>query len=286
MNPFLKIWRSLAVVVAAVVIVGSLVGIVATWWLHNALTNATLQAFTIVDSAVGVVDIGARRVNELVQVGRNEVQQVEATIVAVGDNITENRPVLTGLSNRLSERVAPTVEQVRTTVAPLVAAVRSVRALVDFVNTMPFIREAPPGLEQLENALNLLDQAVADVRQVNDTVRTTVTSTADRMTNESVNTLTGLTGRIDSRLSEAQAAVEGVRAELQALQQRLATSRARLLLAYNLIAVGLTLALIWLIYSQVVVIRYQRQNSGKKESESSGGVTLPPQPEPPAAETP
>lgn len=278
MNPCLKIWRTFAVVVAVLVMVGSIAAIVGTWWVHSVATNATLRAFTIVDSAVGVVDTGAERVNGLVQIGRNEVQQVETTIVAVGNNITENRPVLTALSTRVSERLAPTVEQVRTTVAPLVAAVRAVRALVDFVNAIPFIREAPPGIEDLENALNLLDEAVADVRQINDTVRTTVTGTADRFTNESVNTLTGLTSRVDSRLSRAQAAVERVQAELQAFQQRLAVWRGRLLLAYNLTAIGLTLVLGWVIYSQVVVIRYQRQSSGKAGSESSAGAPSP-QPE-------
>lgn len=121
MNPCLKIWRTFAVVVAALVIVGSIAGIFGTWWTHSAATRATLQAFTIVDSAVGVVDTGAERVSGLVQIGRNEVQQVETTIVAVGNNITENRPVLTALSTRVSERLAPTVEQVRATVAPLVA---------------------------------------------------------------------------------------------------------------------------------------------------------------------
>lgn len=124
--------------------------------------------------------------------------------------------------------------------------------------------------------MNALDEAVADVRQINDTVRTTVTGTADRFTNESVNTLTGLTSRVDSRLSRAQAAVEGVRAELRAFQQRLAVWRSRLLLAYNLTAIGLTLVLVWVIYSQVVVIRYQRQNSGKARNESSTDAPPPP----------
>lgn len=281
MNPCLRIWRTFAVVVAVLVMVGSIAGIVGTWWVHSAATNATLQAFTIVDSAVGVVDTGAERVNGLVQIGRNEVQQVETTIVAVGSNITENRPVLTALSTRVSERLSPTVEQVRTTVAPLVATVRAVRALVDFVNAIPFIREAPPGIEDLENALNVLDEAVADVRQINDTVRTTVTGTADRFTNESVSTLTGLTSRVDSRLSQAQAAVGRVQVELRAFQQRLAVWRSRLLLAYNLTAIGLTLFLflVWVVYSQVVFIRHQRQNSGKARNESSTDAPPPPQPE-------
>lgn len=255
MNTGQKIWRGLSTAIAVVVIITSIAGIVGAWWAHNTVTNVTLRAFTIVDTAVGVVDAGASRVNDLVQRGRNEVQQIESTIVTVGDNIAENKPVLTALSNRINERLAPPVEQVRTILTPIISTVRAVRALIDFVNAIPFIRETPPGIDDLENALNRLDETIADVRQINDTVRATVTETTERFTNESAGTLTGLTGRVDSRLADTQAAVEATRAEIAALQGRLAAQRARLLLIYNLIAIGLTLFLLWVIYSQIVVMR-------------------------------
>ena len=254
-----KLLRWLIMVVAVLVIIGSIAGIAGTWWLHNTVTDVTLRAFSIVDTAVGVVDIGASRANDLVQRGRSEVQQVESTIVAVGANIEENNPLLTALSNRIGERLAPTVEQIRTVLTPVTGTVRAVRALVDFVNAIPFIRETPPAVDDLETALNRLDETAADVRQINDTIRSTVTGTADRLTNESVNTLTGLTGRVDSRLAETQASVEAVQAEIKALQERLAAQRARLLLIYNLVAIALTLVMLWVIYSQFVVIRHQRQ---------------------------
>jgi hypothetical protein len=253
-----KILRWLAIVIAVLVIIGSIAGIAGTWWLHNTVTDVTLKAFSIVDTAVGVVDVGVGRVNDLVQRGRSEVQQVESTIVVVGTNIEDNNPLLTALSNRISERLAPTVEQIRSVLTPVTGTVRAVRILVDFVNAIPFIRETPPAVGELETVLNRLDETVADVRQVNDTIRAAVTGTADRLTNETVDTLTGLTGRVDDRLAETQASVEAVQAEIQALQTRLAAQRARLLLIYSLVAVAVTLLMLWVIYSQVVVIRQQR----------------------------
>lgn len=254
-----KILHWLAIVIAVLVIIGSIAGIAGMWWLHNTATDVTLKAFSIIDTAVGVVDTAASRANELVERGRSEVQQVEETIVAVGVDVEANRPLLTALSNRINERLAPTVEQIRTTLAPVTGTIRAVRALVDFVNAIPFIRETPPGIEELENAFNRLDQTAADVRQVNDTIRTTVVDASSRLTGETVDTLTSITGRVDSRLAETQATIEGARADIVALQERLSVLRWRLLLIYNLTAVGMTLLLIWIIYSQVVVIRHQRQ---------------------------
>ncbi|HNS03973.1 MAG TPA: hypothetical protein PKM78_16515 [Anaerolineae bacterium] len=259
MSPGKKTLHWLIIILAALAMILSVAGIVGAWWLHNTATDVTVRAFAVADTAVGVVDTGAERANELVQRGRSEIQQVESTIVAAGANIAESNPLLTGLSNRLSERMGPTVEQIRTTLAPVTDTLRSVRSLVDFINTFPLIRQTPPAVEELERALNRLDETAADVRQIGDIVHATVTGAADRLTNQTVDTLTGLTGRVDSRLAEAQAAVEQAQAEITALQAEMTALRARLLLIYNLTALGLTLFLLWVIYSQWVVMRQRWQ---------------------------
>ncbi len=273
-----KVWSWLVIVIAVLVMITSIAGIFGTWWLHDTVTNVTLKAFTIVDTAVGVVDAGATRAGDLVQRGRNEIQQVEATIVAVGGNIEQNNPLLTALSNRINGRLTPAVEQVRTALTPVASVVQSVRALVDFINAIPFIRETPPAVENVEGALNRLDEVVADVRQINDTVRAAVEGKADRFTEESVDTLTGLTQRVDSRLAETQASVAGVQAEIKALQERLAARRAQLLRIYTLTAVGLTLFFLWVIYSEVVVIRHRWRGLRKQDGEASepAGALAPP----------
>jgi hypothetical protein len=279
-----KILRWLAIVVAVLVIVLSAAGIVGTWWVHNTATDVTLKAFSIIDTAVGVVDTGASRANELVQRGRDEVEQVESTIKAVGANVEQNSPLLTALSNRVNERLAPVVDQIRTTLAPVSSTVRAARALVDFVNAIPFVRETPPAVDELDIALNRLDDASANVRQINDTLRTTVIEGKNELTGEAVDTLTTLTGRVDDRLSETQTVVEQVQADLLALQERLSLLRSRLLLIYNLTAVGLTLFMVWVIYSQFVVIRYQRRllRAGGKQASTSAPAVAPLEPAPPA----
>ena len=69
-------------------------------------------------------------------------------------------------------------------------------------------------------------------------------------------TLNGLTQRIDTRLGEVQANVQGVQAHIAALQVRLDTRKSRLLLAFNLLALLSTVMLAWIVYTQIVVIRH------------------------------
>jgi hypothetical protein len=76
---------------------------------------------------------------------------------------------------------------------------------------------------------------------------------------EGVAPLGRLAQRIDARLDEAQAAVQGLRAEVSALQARLDRRKSRLLFVFNLLATIVTLMLAWLLCSQVVVIRHYRR---------------------------
>ncbi len=253
-----KFLRWLIIVIAVLVMIASVAGIFGTWWLRNYATDATNQVFSTIDTAVGVVNAGAGRTNALVQQGRAEVQQVESTITAVGANIEENSPLLTAMSDRINQRLEPTVNQIRSVLTPVVSTLQAVRALVDFVNALPFVRETPPAVEKLETLLDQLDQTAADVRQIGDTIRITVVESKNELTDQAVNALTTITTRVDNRLAETEATVTQAQAELVALQQRLAATRSQLLMIYNLAAVVLTLLLFWIVYSQVVVIRHQR----------------------------
>ncbi len=94
-------------------------------------------------------------------------------------------------------------------------------------------------------------------------MRSTLRGLADAQTSdlsaEASATIKGLTQRIDSRLGEVQANVQGVQAEIAALKARLDARKSRLLFAFNLLALLATLMLAWIIYSQIIVIRHHRR---------------------------
>src|SRR4029077_13057787 len=92
--------------------------------------------------------------------------------------------------------------------------------------------------------------------QLRGTLRAMVAAQQGEVTAQTVATLNGLTQRIDTRLGEVQANVQGVRADIAALQARLDTRKSRLLLAFNLLALLSTLMLAWIVYTQVVVIQH------------------------------
>jgi len=269
-----SIGRVLLVIIAILVILLSVAGIGGAWYVNRVITDVTLQVFSVVQTGVTIADTGVSQVNTLVKDSRTEVQQAEDTINDISDNLQENNPALVALNNRLETRLAPTVGKIDAAIAPVRDGLVAISSIVEFANSIPFVQEQAPNLGRLEEALQQLGQLGADVRQLNDTLAASVVEGKNELTKELAGVLTDLTARIDTRLAEVQSGVEEVQAEINALQEEVQAYRSRLLLIYNLSALGLTLLFIWLIYSQVVVIQHQwwgfkKDKTGGNETEAA-----------------
>jgi predicted nucleic acid-binding Zn-ribbon protein len=281
-----KIGRIIVFVIAALFILLSVAGIAGAWWVNSVAANVTLKAFSVVETGVGVVDAGVTRVDGLVQTGRTEVQQAQETITTVSGNLQANNPVLQALSDRLDTRLGPTVDKIQEAVAPVRDALGTVSNAVSFANSIPFIHERAPRLDQLDTALSQLGAMAADVQQLRSTLRAAAEGQADQVTQQTATALTTLTSRVDARLAEIQTGIQQIQTEIEALQTRLQALKSRLLLIYNLTALAATLLFLWVIYSQIVVIRHHwrlLRAPGPAPALDSGAVEEAPAPAAPAA---
>jgi len=271
-----KLGRIFILILAVSVIVISLGGILGAWGFSQAMTNATLNVFSVIQTGVEVVDTAVGRVDTLVQTARSEVQQTGEMVTTAASNLQENKPVLTALSERLDTRLGPTVDNIQQTLAPVHDVLVKVDSAVSLANSMPFIKERAPRLEQLDQTLTQLSTLAADVQQLRTTLRSAANEQTSQLTQGVATAVTDLTSRIDSRLADVQAEVESLQSEITGLQARIQTLQSRLLLIYNLIALAATLFFIYLIYSQIVVIRYHWKRPGRST----------PNPAPPEQEAP
>jgi hypothetical protein len=253
-----KTARSAAVTVAVLFIGLSLLGILGVWVIDRRATEVVRKGFGIVETAVGVVDAGVARVDDLITTSRTEVRQASETITAVGSRAEANGPVLNALNERLETSLAPRITQMREALAPVRDAVGTIGNVVSLVSSLPTMAERAPRLAELDETLKRLEGLSADTAQLRATLRALVVEHKSDLTPETVATLSGLTKRIDTRLGEVQASVQGVQADIAALQIRMDTRKSRLLFVFNLVALLATLMLAWILYSQIVVIRSLR----------------------------
>jgi len=251
-----KIIRFGAIAVAVLFIGLSFVSIFGAWFVDRKATDVTLKGFGLIETGVHVVDAGVGRVNELIATSRAEVRQASETISAVGPQAQANRPVLNALNDRLETSLAPRIEQMQKVLAPVRDALGNVANAVSLLNSLPMMADRAPRLAALDDAFNRIEELSADGKQLSGTLRELVSGQNSDITAETLATLNGLTQRIDTRLGKVQANVHGVQADIDALQMRLDTRKSRLLLVFNLVAFVSTLMLVWIVYSQIVVIQH------------------------------
>jgi len=255
--PILEKTIRLAAIAVAVLFIGlGLFGIFGAWFVDRKATDVALKGFGLVETGVEVVDAGVGRVNDLIATSRMEVRQASETITAVGTQAQANSPVLNALNERLETNLAPRIAQMQQGLAPVRDALRNVANAVSLLNSLPMMADRAPRLAALDETFNRLEELSADATQLRGTLRAMVAAQQGEVTAQTVATLNGLTQRIDTRLGEVQTNLQGVRADIAALQARLDTRKSRLLLAFNLLAALSTLVLTWIVYTQVVVIRH------------------------------
>ena len=251
-----KTIRLAAIALAALFIGLSLLGIFGAWFVDRKTTDVALKGFGLIEAAIGVIDAGVSRVDDLIATSRTEVRQASETITAAGGQAQANRPVLSALNERLETSLAPRIAQMQQVLAPVRDAVGNVANAVSLLNSMPMMADRAPRLAALDETFDRLEGLSADATQLRGTLRALVVTQESDITAETIATLNGLTQRIDTRLGEVQANIHGVQADIAALQVRLDKRKSRLLFVFNLLALLSTLILTWILYSQVVVIQH------------------------------
>jgi len=246
-----------AAIALAVLFIGlSLLGIFGAWFVDGKATDVALKGFGLIEVGVGVVDAGISRVDDLIATSRTEVRQASDTITAAGAQAQANSPVLNALNERLETSLAPRIAQMQQVLAPVRDAMGTVGNAVSLLNSMPMMAERAPRLAALDETFNRLEGLSADATQLRGTLRALVVEQKSDVAPETVAALKRITQRIDTRLGEAQANVQAVRADVAALKDRLDKRKSRLLFVFNLLALLSTLMLAWILYTQVVVIQH------------------------------
>ncbi len=279
-----KIGRILAIVVSVLVIVLSVGGILGAWGINNALSSFTVKVFGVIQGGVQIVDNAVGRVDSLVQTARNEVQQAGQSVTSMAADLQANHPLLTALNERVETRLGPGIDKIQEALSPVHDALTTVSSAVSFANSLPFVQERAPRLDQIDQTLTRLTTLGADVQQFRSTIRALAEEKADKLTQAAQDALTGLVSRIDDGLANVQSQVQALQADIADLQGRLEQRQSQLLFIYSLVAVVITLLFAWVIYSQVVVIlRFWPTRSTTEvtptpavETTSSETITSPP----------
>jgi hypothetical protein len=250
----IMLWKrvlAVTVMVFSVLLIILLVaGIVGSWIVNASLTDGIVRVSTGIDTVLANTDNALSTLDTAVSSARQRVDLLDETVAAAGDNLAENPVLLTAIAERLDLGISPAVDEVRGTVQTIRETILAAQNTVQALNALPFVSiggsVADDGkLQTLSEALTSLTEGVREIR---DGVRT---ARAEAITGV-VTTLGQGTSRLDTGLETIETAVSGAGDRASALRAEVSELRSTLTFWLDAASVVITLASLWLIFSQVV----------------------------------
>ena len=249
LNIATRILVALIIFIAAIGFILSLAGIVGIWSAYAPARSAVTDVAATATHALGIVDNGLGRVNNLVQDARQSLTRVNDAAAKLGNRIQANSPAVSALSRLVDTDLAPRIENARTTAFAIHDAVVSFNGTLAVLNRLPGVT-----VPTLTGALSAVSDRAQEAQTTMQDLRTTVADVKAGTVTKAEEAVTNLTSRIDAPLARIQATVSKYQATVAQAQARVVSTRDTILTLIVVSAVSLTNILLAFAAGQVLLI--------------------------------
>jgi chromosome segregation ATPase len=177
---------------------------------------------------------------------QDQVVGVEREVQAFGNDVEENKPLLTAISNKAGIEIGSLVDSAREIMTTVRETVTAVGSAIEAINAISFISIPVPELEKMDELSQDVDYLRTEVQDL----RTTIDQKRSKIIQGAVSIVTTPTSQIGSTLGEMQAAVSGLSQRLGVVQERLSKFKSSIGGRLTWVALVLTLILLWIAFSQ------------------------------------
>jgi hypothetical protein len=238
------------VVLRTVAAIGAVIGLLLTW----ATTFAVI-------TAVGVALAG---VGQLAQVGRNGIQVVDSRLTRLDErvatvqesaqrlsaNVADKGVVMTLLPAEQEQAVEQAAQQAALAFGNIRAAAETAASVRNAVGGVVGVITGEPPAPAQGVLVTALDQLESDAAALGGNIRDFRAGRAERVTR-----VAEAASRLSARVGEARAGLAELDQRLVNLQSGLAAANQMVRLVFSLTALLATLAFLYVIWSQIVLIR-------------------------------
>jgi uncharacterized phage infection (PIP) family protein YhgE len=236
-------------VLSVLLIILLVVGIVGTWTLNRTLTDSAVRVLTGFDAVLGNTQSALSELDTAVGGARQRLDAFDETVATAAANL-EDPILLAAIGDRLDLGIAPAVEEVRSTVQSIRETVLVAQNTMQTLNTLPFVSIGSSVADDgtLQSLAGSVTSLVEGVREIRDGVR----AARDGAITGVVTRLGQGTSRMDAELASIETAVSGADARASTLRAQVSDLKSALTFWLDAMSLLVTLAMIWLIFSQVV----------------------------------
>jgi len=245
-----KIWYGLGIAFCVLVIFISVVGVPGIWVVGNRLSAVTGQTLVVVENTAGGLSTIVVQIDQ-------EVAGLEETATAISEatnqlsqDVTDKGLILTLLPEEREQKLVAQAEELQQNLNSVGEALKGGLELYQSIDSLPFVslpKPEPQTVASLEQTIVDIQSTIEEIIQVTQDFRAGVSG--------EIGKVTGLLEYITATLTETRQNLAQLHSNLEALQSLAAALRSKLPFVFTLSSILVNLFLVWLIYTQVEIIR-------------------------------
>lgn len=240
-----KIWSMTLMVLSAVVLIASLVGIGAIWYYNTPLTQSIVMQLQAIDSELTRAKSALTDAQGELERALRIVTAAETALEALSQQTAQAQDILGGVKGTIDDKLLPGLNTARDKVDQVKGMVEGLRGTLDTINNLPLVDLNIPGDELLANIISTADSLDAEIANAEDLARqasTFVSDTSYLLGGDLTETKSSLTNLL-SVIEEYNSKVTGWQAQIATLEQSIPGW-------IDNTAITLTFVLLWFAFSQ------------------------------------
>jgi hypothetical protein len=227
-----------------------LAGVIGVWLVNGPLTDSLTG---LLDSAETVLGFSQSQLDKM----DSDLAEIQGILAGVkqaanqaGEQLEEGSLTYRLLSNLIGVELAPKIESTATVIKTIRGTIISVNDTLTTANRIPFVSVPTLPMDQLSAIDQQMQEMVAQVKSLAETVDTLETGAIDRTTN----LITTQTERVDALVEQVRTPIRNFNTRLADAKASVGNAKARITALIDWVSILLTLLLLWTGLSQAALI--------------------------------
>lgn len=250
MTPGRKAWLWASVVISVIVLIIAVLGLFGIWIGRSAAINVNNRLMDGITRLATTAEEAADRVGTRITELNTRVADIESAVDEVAQNVSDKGLVLTLLPAEKEQNLVNTATQIRETTNTITTSVRAAVDLYNSVNAIPFVNLPGPSEEKVQK----LNTNIEEVQTGVDQLATDIQDFRDGVSSE-ISRVSTAAGTVKDRVQVTEDNLAELESDFSTMQTTAQDFKGRFSTRVTILAVIITLFLVWVIYGMVIIIR-------------------------------
>lgn len=245
-----KIWYGIAIFLSVLLLLLSAVGIVGVWVTQRAVSNAVVQLLDSVSNVTGSLRQTAQTVDQKLTSMQDITSSISNASASLSQQVADQGLIKLLLPEQQTQNLSSTAASVKDAISTLHDMLTSFRTIYQTIDSIPLVNLPAPSQDQIDK----LGESINTIQSAVDEATNAITAFRAGAS-EKISIVTQAVDQLTGRLTDARTRLAELDTRLANVQDRLAQLQQIVVAVLFLMSVLGSLFLVWVIYTQVEVIR-------------------------------